>query len=356
MTIILNNIDIDEEYINILNMAITSFEDKKFSFYLNIIISRIGFKDDWNKRCWTFQESVLNKNIFIFSGKLLSLKELSYILHDNVYNGCKDSLWEICYYIKKTKNIYKIGEILKLTKDRKSKLPQDKIYSILGLIDNRISNNIEINYKLDIKKIYVNLFKEAIKINDFSWLNIIFELDFSCVNILYNKINIANNNLCFKSYIMKNNIKKIIKTIYNRREFYDKILEFGKKIMTENNFNFTNGNFCDYIYTDENNKLSIMSRNLGIDISFYPSSDFYILTLYDEFIGMIIINNINYINEAVFLLNRYYTLTKKLWNCIIIRDKKIIGNGFININEKYLEQKDIKVELNLDYLINNDIL
>lgn len=243
MTIIL--INIEDKYIKVLNMSIISLKEyinrSIFVDFLNeIMMWNTTLNDDWNKRCWTLQESVLNENIYIFTSIFLNLEPLKKIIHKSTFfsnRNNRNTLFEICFNIKNYKNSYKIGNILQLTRDRECKLIQDKIYSILGLIDSRIRNNIIVDYKLNIKEIYIKLFKEAIKINDYSWINIAVNIEYTSITILYKKIYINNNNKIYlKSYIIKDIVKKIIK-IYNKQIFNKKeiIVEFDKKLMKMNN-------------------------------------------------------------------------------------------------------------------------
>lgn len=377
MTIILN--DINNNIVKSLNMSILSFDNneiqKLFKMIINSIMIETPLKNDWHKRCWTLQESILNENIIIFTGIFLNLYSLKKIIYKTCFlYSYHNKLFELCFDMNNYKNSYKVGEVLKLMKNRKCSFPQDKIYSILGIIDDKISKNIIIDYKLNIKEIYINLFQEANKVNDYSWLNTAIDINYSNVDILYNKISINNNRLLFKSYIIKD-IKKSIK-IHNRKRFNIKkeiMINFDKKLININNINL-NKNFWDILnYEDliDTNKIwsIIINKNLKVreedfvnyfnvyeNFGLNPYYYTYLLIINEQQIGIIDIYNkhYKYHNESILVLNNYKNISENWWNCIVVEDNKSIGSGIINIDKKYLEQNNIEIELNLNNLINNN--
>lgn len=86
MTIIL--INIEDKYIKALNISIISLKKNADQECFNYILNKImmwdaKLKDDWHKRCWTLQESILNENIFIFVNEFLQLEPLKKLMYIN---------------------------------------------------------------------------------------------------------------------------------------------------------------------------------------------------------------------------------------------------------------------------------
>lgn len=190
------------------------------------------------------------------------------------------------------------------------------------------------------------------------------------MNILYNKININNNKIYLKSYIIRDYINKLIK-IYDKQKFIKKeiIIDFDKKLMNINNVILKNyfwkilnyDNLLDYgldyiideiykkpeIMDDWINYFNIYER-FGLNEPNYK----WILMTTDKQIGIINIDKID--DKSYIVLNNYKYISKNWWHCIIVKSNKAIGNGIINIDKIYLEEKDIEIDIDWNNLIRNE--
>jgi hypothetical protein len=389
MTIILSDICIQEQKLKIF--PIDRLDDFEL---IHDLIDSIKFQCDWYNRCWTLQEIFLNKNIYIYiryDSSLLSLNYLSRICRQTqLYE--KNSLYSICLDIKYYKNNkYDINNILELSKNRKCKLSQDKVYSILGLIDEKISENIKISYNLELYSIFINLFKEALKVNNYSWLTIFTGLKLSPIDVLYINPIVNDSKFYIKSYVVKDSIKdklKIVKHVDHIDRFCDFIEEFS--YLNNISFNKENfENFYEFIDSGEYNFLEKFGHR--IDLSCGSIGEYIIYNDYYNFFGIFSMTEnveIPTINEydseydesnckdvydlhykdfwkdVDFILNNYKNLPKNWWNCIIIKNnieknsflggfykygKSVIGHAIIKVEKDHLTEKEIEINLDLKY-------
>lgn len=384
MTIILNDTEISEIQIKMLNyLTIICYEDIKKNnpnnvmlIALNNIMNDIKFKDDWHERCWTFQETILNENTFIYVNNynFLSLNLLStFCFYYKTYRD-KNTLFSLCSMISKLKGKTNIGKILNVIVDRSSFLKQDRIYSILGLIDSRISDNIVIDYTLKKKEIYINLFKEALNINDISWLNISIGIDSSPIDILYKKIIIDNNKLYFKSYIIENNQKNLLE-IKKIKEVRKDFFNFIKKWMFVNNITLDNetleiAEIILNLYLEKYDRKIENSHNLKILNSFiqrpsYIKTEEILSSIFtdeanidkvcvisnNKIIGMI---NCSIEDDMYFVLNDCKNLPLDWSSCIVLKGNHAIGHGIINLDKKYCVEKDVVIDIEIRDGIDED--
>lgn len=196
-----------------------------FDFLYDNFILNMDFKDDLYERSWILQEIILSKYIYIYVDCINSLLSLNQLSNCLVYKKEKtNNLINLCWIIFNSKKIYTIGEILMLTSNRKCLLPNDKIYSILGLIDINISDNINIDYKIKTEDVYMELIREAIKVKDFTWLNIVFNISNIVSDIEPKQIIISSNKIYLKSYVIKNRLKLLVENMDFKKDIKKKNL------------------------------------------------------------------------------------------------------------------------------------
>lgn len=78
----------------------------------------------------------------------------------------------------------------------------------------------------------------------------------------------------------------------------------------------------------------------------------WIFIIDNKQIGIINIDKID--DKSYIVLNNYIGLPDKWWHCIVVNNNKAIGSGIINIDKKYLEEKEIEIDIDWDNLINNE--
>lgn len=315
------------------------------------------FKDDWISRAWVQQEIILSKNIYIYNeGILVPVPNVSNIKSKFMvgtvdYHQISNSLTELCMIINGCKKVYDVGEAIYIISKKKCLLSQDKIYSMLGLINSKI--NIEINYKINLKEIYIDLFKKASIIDDFSWLMVIQPVEQARIDYydehpvkgnkksikFINNFIFIKNKILIKSYIFRNFFHLISGDTFawNRpscigSNHCNKECKFCEKLRQLK--------FCIYVYPgkmDGEQRYEFVRESYILPYKYIENVDHYF-----------------YLSEEE---KNNKELYKSFLECILIRNNKAIGCLVIYFSSKienikeFLIEKEIEIDLDIDHLL-----
>lgn len=352
MTIILTKLNLTKQDIILFNFTTILLNSNTINVNIyehNSVFLRyiyfLNFEDDWFERMWTYQESILSNNLCFYDNNLLLMylvnncykeKKFDYDEHEKfcIQYESKPTGKPLFFYFLEMLNENKnstVGEIMYYTRNRKCTKAQDKIYSILGLVDKRIK--LQVDYNLELKKIFVYLFKELINIKDYSWLwlivfinkpfypslNLPFSqniIDFTDSQNIPLEINITKNILYLKTRLLDNLTYHSHEIRRIAGDFFNIYINFKSDIYPKD------------ILGDNYVRICPFADNCGIIESIEKGHE-----IKDDFFE----------NISVICLSGY--------SCIFMKDNVPIALGSLGFPEyrsyfEKIEQKEIEIDLN----------
>lgn len=183
----------------------------------NIMDIKILLKDEWWERAWTLQEYLANENIHFYdinNNIICSKYEICDYYNDNYMCLFSNNVIEIPKYLK-YKNINEISDltirtVLNLMYKRKSTREEDKIYSLMGILNTYITPL----YGEGLRNATERLIREyLLKYDDGSIFDIFPNLNIFDLSISNNKYYSYKNYFNSDDYICKKILKKYIQTM-----------------------------------------------------------------------------------------------------------------------------------------------
>ena len=290
----------------------------------------------YDTRSWTFQESILNKELkFCTPDGFVNYKDIMKDIYGN--NNLSFQLY-LSFNLSNNYKKIPLSTIIETIIYRKSSYEEDKIYGLLGLLISKYIYYIKIEYGIGFKKVFERLVLSLNKIpHDILCLNNFNIHNFNTED--YNmKWKIVNNNIyCNKCY------SNINTTYYNPFNSY--IIVKSKEINIDGYISFKNK---EYVNIDD----FLIFLDIDLEI-YYKNIKLHILKPCESYFFKKNNNHIGYIYDYVsknfrkcFVKIKYDKLKYLKTNHFFIRDNKIkIGKYDINnniIDRKLFIEKCIK--------------